>query len=302
MVRERSNRSSAFNVNRLIAVIFVAACTPQHAERLSTADDWEGPRDQSLSQPDPAARASGRYLVPETKLVAVPVQPEPPPRCPDGMALLGEHTCVDRWESSLMMVDDAGAETAWSPYRPPREAQRTLISVSRADVVPQGYASGEDAMKACDAAGKRLCTAPEWEAACRGDAWTTYPYGDVRKKGACNDDGRKNHPVGEVHRQLGLPKERMWNEGMAHPLINQLPNTVEKTGAHSECTNELGTFDMVGNLHEWIADPDGTFRGGFYMDTQINGEGCAYATTAHPSTYADYSTGFRCCADAAPAD
>jgi hypothetical protein len=52
----------------------------------------------------------------------------------------------------------------------------------------------------------------------------------------------------------------------------------------------------MGNLHEWTADPNGTFRGGFYADTAINGEGCLYATTAHNRSHWDYSTGFRCCA------
>ena len=37
--------------------------------------------------------------------------------------------------------------------------------------------------------------------------------------------------------------------------------------------------------------------GGFYVDTQINGNGCLYATTAHDTGHWDYSTGFRCCAD-----
>jgi hypothetical protein len=53
---------------------------------------------------------------------------------------------------------------------------------------------------------------------------------------------------------------------------------------------------MVGNIHEWTSD--GTFRGGYYLDTKQNGEGCDYKTTAHAKTYYDYSTGFRCCADA----
>jgi hypothetical protein len=53
---------------------------------------------------------------------------------------------------------------------------------------------------------------------------------------------------------------------------------------------------MMGNLHEWTADPAGTFRGGFYVDTVRNGNGCLYATTAHNTSYRDYSTGFRCCA------
>ena len=57
-------------------------------------------------------------------------------------------------------------------------------------------------------------------------------------------------------------------------------------------------LDMMGNLHEWTANPAGTFRGGFYVDTTVNGEGCLYDTTAHDVLHWDYSTGFRCCADA----
>ena len=61
-------------------------------------------------------------------------------------------------------------------------------------------------------------------------------------------------------------------------------------------TSADGLFDLMGNLHEWTADPAGTFRGGFYVDTVINGNGCLYRTTAHDVAHWDYSTGFRCCA------
>jgi formylglycine-generating enzyme required for sulfatase activity len=54
---------------------------------------------------------------------------------------------------------------------------------------------------------------------------------------------------------------------------------------------------MVGNLHEWTADPNGTFQGGYWLDTSLHGDGCAYRTIAHPFDYRDYSIGFRCCAD-----
>jgi hypothetical protein len=30
----------------------------------------------------------------------------------------------------------------------------------------------------------------------------------------------------------------------------------------------------------------------------MNGDGCSYKTVAHDADYHDYSTGFRCCADA----
>jgi len=60
---------------------------------------------------------------------------------------------------------------------------------------------------------------------------------------------------------------------------------------------------MVGNLHEWVADPAGTFYGGYYQDVASvgHGEGCGYLTTAHEARYHDYSTGFRCCSDVAGA-
>ena len=234
-------------------------------------------------------------LLPPAPVSVLPVE-EPP--CPPEMVLVLDTACVDRWESALVEIEPDGTEMVWSPYVSPRAAHGKLRSVSLPSVVPQGYISGEQAQAACRASGKRLCFIDEWEAACRGTHDFRYPYGNQRRERVCNDAGRERHPVVEVHRSLGLPTETMWREGMASPLINQLDNTLRKTGELTECTSDAGTFDMVGNLHEWIADPDGTFRGGFYMDTRINGEGCEYATTAHPTSYADYSTGFRCCRDA----
>jgi formylglycine-generating enzyme required for sulfatase activity len=76
-----------------------------------------------------------------------------------------------------------------------------------------------------------------------------------------------------------------------------MEGTVAKTGEHADCVNDYGVFDMVGNLHEWTDDKNGTFQGGYYLDTSENGEGCAYRTTAHGFDYHDYSVGFRCCAD-----
>jgi hypothetical protein len=87
------------------------------------------------------------------------------------------------------------------------------------------------------------------------------------------------------------------------PGLGQVDGALAKTGEHAECVNGFGVFDMVGNLHEWVAtDPalvHGTFAGGYYLDTTLNGDGCNYRTVAHAHDYHDYSTGFRCCAAAA---
>jgi hypothetical protein len=82
---------------------------------------------------------------------------------------------------------------------------------------------------------------------------------------------------------------------MNDPRANQMDDTVMATGASAACTNGYDVHDMVGNVHEWT--DDASFRGGYYLDTKLNGEGCDYRTTAHAPAYYDYSTGFRCCAD-----
>ncbi len=82
---------------------------------------------------------------------------------------------------------------------------------------------------------------------------------------------------------------------MNDPRLNRVKGTVARTGSFPRCRTESGVRDMVGNLHEWTRDADGTFRGGYYLDTHINGDGCDYRTTAHAPSYHDYSTGFRCC-------
>ncbi len=218
-------------------------------------------------------------------------------RCPADMALVDDRVCVDRWEGSIVEVVPGAAERLWSPYVPIDGHEGSVRAVSRPGVVPQGYISGKQAEGACRASGKRLCSSGEWQNACRGPEHTQFPYGESRRAGVCNDDIRATHPVPEAGVLLGVAPGHLWSEGMNQAIINQLPDTLLPTGDRAECTNGYGVFDMVGNLHEWVDDADGTFRGGYYMDTSHNGEGCSYATTAHDFTYHDYSTGFRCCMD-----
>jgi len=206
--------------------------------------------------------------------------------CPPGMLPVADF-CVDRYEASLVTAD-GGAP--WSPYWNPDGAEVRAVSIAGA--VPQGYISGLQAADACAAAGKRLCSDAEWLRACRGPDDRVYPYGDTRIPGACND-ARDQHPAIEY---FGTSADWIWSM-LGHPCINQLPDSLDRTGDNPDCESAEGPLDMMGNLHEWTADPAGTFRGGFYVDTMINGEGCLYATTAHNTAHWDYSTGFRCCAD-----
>jgi hypothetical protein len=254
----------------------------------------------TITEPDATVAATLAPLVeaagPQTLFV-----PATSTRCPSDMALVADRVCVDRFEGSVVRFV-SGREEPWSPYTSLDDAQAELgrgelRAKSQPHVVPQGYISGHQAELACRASGKRLCTASEWETGCRGARATTFPYGAERRAHVCNDDIRERHPVVEAASSAGVRSDRLWTDGMNLPQINQLPDTLLPTGAREECVSTDGLYDMVGNLHEWVAEADGTFRGGYYMDTSQNGEGCGYQTTAHDFGYHDYSTGFRCCAD-----
>ncbi len=209
--------------------------------------------------------------------------------CPSGMTRVATF-CIDRWEAFLEEVRADGSFAPWSPFHNPGTRQMRARSAEGA--IPQGYINGQQAGAACTRAGKRLCTDTEWLRACRGPQMLTYPYGNARMTGVCNDH-RAMHPAVELFPNDPNPFARIGDA-----CINQLHDTVDRAGARAGCVTAEGVLDMMGNLHEWTADPAGTFRGGYYVDTVINGNGCLYATTAHDTGHWDYSTGFRCCAAA----
>lgn len=237
------------------------------------------------------------------------------------MADLGSY-CVDRWE--LHAVDQAGrrlsphypieprllrfAHDYWSVERmrvgPERaralalpelpEYQRgafTARAASAPGVLPQGYLSYPAARRACEAAGKRLCSEDEWVRACRGPRGTRHPYGDAFEAGRCNV-ARAVHPAYELHGNSSVghldPRLHLVIEEGRVPLL-------EQSGARARCASPWPepVFDMVGNLDEWIEDASGTFVGGFYA--RGTREGCEAKIDSHGPTYADYSLGARCC-------
>lgn len=242
----------------------------------------EDPPDQGMMGTcDEDAAPTPNALVPED----VPIG-----SCPDGMTQIGSGYCIDRFEASLVEVT-ANGDIPHSPFVNPGTANVRAVSVEGA--IPQGYITGDQAEAACQNSGKRLCTSSEWLLACQGSQMRTYPYGNTEQVGVCNA-ARARHPVIEY---FGTSEDWIWSE-LGNACINQLPDSLAKTGEHTGCVTPEGAYDMVGNLHEWVADASGTFRGGFYVDTYRNGNGCYYRTTAHNRQHWDYSTGFRCCADA----
>jgi formylglycine-generating enzyme required for sulfatase activity len=247
--------------------------------------------------------------------------------CPPDMVQVDSY-CVDRFEISTV---DQDTGQPLSPFYPPErrwygfvfdmwEVQRTTVGEPNArnmplpelsqfqqqadpnpvaqstrGVVPQGYISYYSAKRACERAGKRLCSDSEWEHACRGQQDTLYPYGDTYRDAPCNVS-RPHHPAFVLH--------SLSSAGHLDPRLNLLVIDGDEpvlwlTGASEQCTSRWGDdaiYDMVGNLDEWVDSAEGVFRGGFYA--RKTDRGCEARISSHSAAYFDYSTGTRCCKDA----
>ena len=288
------------------ACVAVASCV---GDRVATPGHCPGAKDVQCCTPRVHPSDAGGEVGPDTRWPAdtggwCPTDPGARPNaglledsydahCARGMIRVGAF-CVDRYEGAIVVTATDGTESSWTPYYPP-PSDRPYRAVSIRGAVPQGYISGVEAEKACLASGKRLCSNAEWLRACQGPSATTFPYGNTREPGVCND-ARTPHPAIQC---FATDASWIWSE-IGWPGINQQASTVERAGARTGCVTAEGAYDMMGNLHEWVKDATVNFRGGFYVDTVENGPGCLYQTTAHTFGHWDYSTGFRCCADPLP--
>ena len=124
----------------------------------------------------------------------------------------------------------ARAASSQLPYDPAREVEHSpglFIDVyeypNRPKALPVVARTAIEAAEACAAAGKRLCSAAEWERACGGPSVQAYPYGPTFRPGACATDA-------------------------AGP-------TTTPAGAHAGCRTPGGVFDLTGSVWEWTSTP-----------------------------------------------
>lgn len=299
---------------RLLFLLALAACDQKALSAPAAATTSAPTPSESAAPVMPIPREIAAASATPSASVSASASIEPP-ACPDEMAKSGNF-CVDRWEAHLVAVAADGTETAHPHTERPAEGVKYKAK-SASGVYPQGYISRVEADAACRAADKRLCSLNEWTRACKGPKWSLFPYGGKGEPGRCNT--AKDHLLSKMFGTNG----RAWKyDDFNSPKLNAEPGFLEKTGERERCVSPEGVYDMVGSLHEWISTPvtddlverldqepyerkkqpwregNGIFMGGFFSTTKEHGPGCTFITIAHEPRYHDYSTGFRCCADA----
>ena len=178
--------------------------------------------------------------------------------------------------------------------------------------IPQDWMSWYDVKNACEAQGKRLCAKQEWTFACEGPEMHPYPYGDGyhRDRTSCNTDNLVPEENGHQINVLKVTTVESAHGQILHKLL--VPS-----GSKEKCVSPFGVFDMVGNLDEFVDNPNGhhwhpptidkdgkkvTDRGPF-VSGLVGGHvfgvrnACRPMTDSHNEGFNWYETGGRCCSD-----
>ena len=158
------------------------------------------------------------------------------PVCPPGMAAVADREagsyCIDLYE--------------W----PNARGQTPLTGVSWVE-----------AKMYCRDTGKRLCTAREWERACRGDGGGPYPYGRTYEAARCPTEGGKTY----------------------------------KSGSFPACGAVSGPSDMAGNVWEWVNDREEDYRVMAGGSSRLGLDAHCGARFRGSLGGRSEETGFRCC-------
>jgi len=212
--------------------------------------------------------------------------------CPIGMVRIGDvPACIDPFEASVWenssctgarygvgLVDDypvgfpdrvesagcAGTCLGRAVTAP----TVTVYACGVAGEVPSANITWFQAKRACENAGKLLCTWPlEWLQACWGPSELSFPYGDAYVAGRCNDGHAGN-------------------------------GTAVACGSMTTCQGN-GAHDMSGNLWEWtetcVGDDACRSAGGSWAEVGDTYLACPTGHVGRSPDYGGETTGFRCC-------
>jgi hypothetical protein len=130
---------------------------------------------------------------------------------------------------------------------------------------PQHGVTFDEAARLCQEGGKRLCTADEFEKACKGPLNRVYGYGDTWDADFCGNGIEGVHPSGQM----------------------------------ADCKSAWSVYDIAGNFREWTSTNRGDKRvlvkGGLPQAAE-RGTRCAFSSD-ESTAFSDETISFRCCRD-----
>lgn len=207
---------------------------------------------------------------PEVKIEQIPTITEVKPvvvfpptlLCPDDMVFIStKHFCIDKYEAP----NQKGA-------------------------LPLAAQTAYQAENYCQSVGKELCNQSRWFIACAGPKYKTYPYGNVYRRGTCNDNKYGWIPV--PWSTMGTPAWDRWCKEQYK---------AEPSGSRPACVSDFGVYDMTGNVAEWVREPTVHYgyvvKGGYWYSVYGKNQTptCKFANIGHSPSFQSYEFGFRCC-------
>ncbi|GBU24597.1 hypothetical protein R83H12_01231 [Fibrobacteria bacterium R8-3-H12] len=132
---------------------------------------------------------------------------------------------------------------------------------------PHNMVNQDAASRLCASVGKRLCSIDEWQAACKGNSNSRYPYGSTYNQTKCATDLKSAKEPG-------------------------------RSGFKEHCRSWHGMYDMSGNVWEWTSTPaqrEGLFLvAGGAWNTQNKSSCTETSYSFYPQNEYPF-VGFRCC-------
>ena len=192
---------------------------------------------------------------------------------------------------------------------------------------PVTWVRSSEAAEICEAQGKRLCDAHEWEGACAGALHTPevdYTFGERRIM-----QEYLHNKTRELIWAYGPQADQKKCATMSHkspecytPDWGICGSNTYPAGAFPECVSTLGVFDQHGNAAEHMnlpIKPEQLGKNGGVGETEMKGSWFIFASEAvHPDdcrwralmwhagpiraldSHRNYHLGFRCCKDIPP--
>ena len=189
---------------------------------------------------------------------------------------------------------------------------------------PVVWVSSRDAELLCEAEGKRLCDAHEWEGACAGAVHAPeveYAFGKPRKemKNLHNQDREIvwSYGLAKDHKKCGTMSKK--NKSCTSSGFKTCGSNTYPAGSFPECKSPFGAYDLNGNAAEHMSlpmKPSELLSAGGKGQTEMKGSWFIFSTyEAHPddcrwrapdwhatklmdrNSHANYHLGFRCCKD-----